>query len=64
MLFRIALRGRVKEIEEEMFFRREHSEAQLASGVNRQGRAKFAYATIIADWFCHGADVEGAHRLL
>ncbi len=45
MLFRIALRGRIKQIEEEMFFRREHSEASTCKrGPTVRERAKFAYA--------------------
>ena len=45
MLFRIALRGRIKQIEEEMFFRREHSEASTCKrGSTVRERAKFAYA--------------------
>ena len=45
MLFRIALRGRIEQIEEEMFFRREHSEASTCKrGSTVRERAKFAYA--------------------
>ncbi len=45
MLFRIALQGRIKQIEEEMFFRREHSEASTCKrGSTVRERAKFAYA--------------------
>jgi glycosyltransferase involved in cell wall biosynthesis len=45
MLFKIALRGCIKQIEEEMFFRREHSEASTCKrGSTVRERAKFAYA--------------------
>lgn len=45
MLFRIALRGRIKQLEDEMFFRREHSEASTCKrGSTVRERAKFAYA--------------------
>ena len=45
LLFKIALRGCIKQIEEEMFFRREHPEAStLKQGSTVRERAKFAYA--------------------
>lgn len=45
MLFKIALRGCIKQIEEEMFFRREHPEAStLKRGSTVRERAKGAYA--------------------
>jgi hypothetical protein len=45
MLFKIALLGCMKQIEEEMFLRREHSEASTCKrGSTVRERAKFAYA--------------------
>lgn len=45
LLFRIALRGCIKQIEEEMFFRREHPEAStIKRGSTVRQRAKGAYA--------------------
>jgi glycosyltransferase involved in cell wall biosynthesis len=45
LLFKVALRGRIKQIEEEMFFRREHREASTCKrGSTVRERAKFAYA--------------------
>jgi glycosyltransferase involved in cell wall biosynthesis len=45
LLFKIALRGNIKQIEEEMFFRREHPEASTCKrGSTVRERAKFAYA--------------------
>jgi glycosyltransferase involved in cell wall biosynthesis len=45
LLFRIALRGCIKQVEEEMFFRREHSEASTCKrGSTVRERAIFAYA--------------------
>jgi glycosyltransferase involved in cell wall biosynthesis len=45
LLFKIALRGCIKQIEEEMFFRREHPEAStVKQGSTVRERAKFAYA--------------------
>jgi len=46
LLFKVALRGRIKQIEREMFYRREHAEASTCKrgeSTVRQ-RAKFAYA--------------------
>jgi glycosyltransferase involved in cell wall biosynthesis len=45
LLFKIALRGCIKQIEEEMFFRREHPEAStVKQGSTVRERAKFSYA--------------------
>jgi glycosyltransferase involved in cell wall biosynthesis len=45
LLFKIALRGCIKQIKEEMFFRREHPEASTCKrGSTVRERAKFAYA--------------------
>ncbi len=45
LLFKIALRGRIKQIEEEMLFRREHPEASTVKrGSTVRERARFAYA--------------------
>jgi glycosyltransferase involved in cell wall biosynthesis len=45
LLFKIALRGDIKQIDEEMFFRREHPEASTCKrGSTVRERARFAYA--------------------
>jgi glycosyltransferase involved in cell wall biosynthesis len=45
LLFKIALRGGIKQLKEEMFFRRDHAEASTCKrGSTVRERAKFAYA--------------------
>jgi glycosyltransferase involved in cell wall biosynthesis len=57
LLFKIALLGNIKQIDEEMFFRREHREASTCKrGSTVRERAKFAYADdnrrLVLPW-CH-----------
>ena len=57
LLFKIALLGDIKQIDEEMFFRREHGEASTCKrGSTVRERAKFAYANdnrrLVLPW-CH-----------
>ncbi|MGB7601107.1 MAG: glycosyltransferase family 2 protein [Candidatus Sulfotelmatobacter sp.] len=57
LLFKIALLGDIKQIDEEMFFRREHREASTCKrGSTVRERAKFAYADdnrrLVLPW-CH-----------
>ena len=57
LLFKMALLGNIKQIDEEMFFRREHREASTCKrGSTVRERAKFAYADdnrrLVLPW-CH-----------